>query len=84
MAEDERNFVSRWSRLKRTRDAESASEAAKPEAPLVETPDREGAQTEGPQTEAEVEALVQSLPDIETMTEGSDFTVFLQKGVLME
>lgn len=76
MAEDESSFVSRWSRRKRERDLTAE---AKPEAPLAER-----AEGEGPQTEAEVEELVKSLPDIETMTEESDFTVFLQKGIPQE
>ena len=73
MAEDDKGFVSRWSRLKRARRVELPPAAEPSPAP----PAGESA----PPGDAEVEALVDSLPDIDSLTGESDFTVFLQKGV---
>ncbi|MDJ0607931.1 MAG: DUF3306 domain-containing protein [Kiloniellales bacterium] len=79
MAEDDKGFVSRWSRLKRTRRVELPPEAETNAA--TPGPPGSSAGEPAPPGDAEVEALVESLPDIDSLTGESDFTVFLQKGV---
>ena len=79
MAEDDKGFVSRWSRLKRARHVELPPEAEP--SPATPGPSESPGGEPAPPGDAEVEALVESLPDIDSLTGESDFTVFLQKGV---
>ena len=74
MAETDDGFLSRWSRRKRE------------ERPREDADDDAGAQPEAAGEHAEFQAenereIVESLPDIETMDDSSDFSVFLQDGV---
>lgn len=66
-AAEEEGFLGRWSRRKR---AEPAAEPAAAPAPEDQAP------------EAEVEAVrPEDLPDIDSLDEHSDYTVFLKEGV---
>lgn len=76
MADSDDSFVSRWSQRKRARQS-GALERDKVQV-VPEAPD--GGEAAPRETEASDE-LVASLPDIDTLTEESDFTVFLQEGV---
>ena len=71
MAEQDETFLSRWARRK-----------AEPETPEPELqPPPAEAEEKGELTEAEQQALIESLPDIESLDEKSDFSAFMQKGV---
>lgn len=78
MADSDDSFVGRWARRKQ-------SARARPAAPRPDRAQDLAAATEGaePATAdaAESNDLVAALPDIDTLTEESDFTVFLQEGV---
>lgn len=64
------NFLDRWSRLKR----ETAQEAKpQPQEPDVAQPSA--------LTAEKIEELVKSLPDVTTLTQDSDFSVFMQSWV---
>lgn len=76
MAEPDDSFVSRWSRRKQARQTETLEQGKAQVAP--EAP--EGGEP-APRETAASDELVASLPDIETLTEESDFTAFLQEGV---
>ncbi|MFD1914221.1 DUF3306 domain-containing protein [Halodurantibacterium flavum] len=70
------NFLDRWSRRKR------AASQPGPEEPPATAPEVPGeVPAAEPLTEAEQEALVASLPDIETLGVESDIRMFLQRGV---
>ena len=80
MAEEDKSFVSRWSRMKRARETEVLPDPAMAAgAPVAQ-------ETGEPESvdELDTQKIVEALPDIESMTEKSDFTVFLQKGVPQE
>lgn len=77
MTEEDGDFLSRWSRRKRKVDSEDASRTE---------PDPEPAQDDKvpePATEEEEAALLErlGLPVPETLTEGDDFSGFMQAGV---
>jgi len=76
MADSDDSFVSRWSRRKQAGRPETAEQDKLPVVP--EVPD--GGEAVPRETTASDE-LVAALPDIETLTEESDFTAFLQEGV---
>ncbi len=77
MAEDDKSFVSRWSRLKRARHDDPPPETAvRPETPAAPASGDPAAPSD-----ADVEAIVEALPDIDSLTEESDFTAFLRAGV---
>ncbi len=72
MAEQDEGFLTRWARRKAEPEAPAApEEPAPPEAP----------ESRGALTEAERQALIESLPDVESLDEGSDFSAFMQEGV---
>ena len=72
MAEQDEGFLTRWARRKAEPD-----EPASPEGPApLEEPE-----SRGELTEAERQALIESLPDVESLDESSDFTAFMQEGV---
>ncbi len=76
MAESKDSFASRWSRRKQarrreTREPDKAQVA--PKAPDDAAP--------APCESTASDELVAALPDVETLTEESDFTVFFQQGV---
>ncbi len=77
MADTRDRFLDRWSRRKSSQQEADHSEqeqtlqpAASPETSEPELPD-----------ETETAAIVESLPDIETLDENTDFTAFLRDGV---
>jgi hypothetical protein len=78
MESDDRKegVVSRWSRLKR--EARSVEPAVEEEAPL----DGEGAEDAAEAAEPAVQP--EQLPDIDSLSYESDFTVFLREGVPQE
>jgi hypothetical protein len=77
MAETEDGFVGRWSRLKRRERRRGTIPAPdEAEAPPAPAP-KETAEAAEPATNE----IVEQLPDIETLDEESDFTVFLKEGV---
>ena len=74
MAETDDGFLSRWSRRKRE------------DQPRGDADDQAGERSEATGEHAASQAedereIVESLPDIETMDDSSDFSVFLQDGV---
>lgn len=70
---DDPGFLDRWSRRKRGTDAPPADDT-------VNLPPTETDATA--ETDAEARRrLVESLPDVDSLSEESDFTAFLQKGV---
>ena len=69
MTDPDQGFVARWSRRKRGE--ESPEDAPAP----VEAESRE------PAAEPSEDEIVAQLPDIDSMDESADFTVFLKKGV---
>ncbi|MGF1610507.1 MAG: DUF3306 domain-containing protein [Kiloniellales bacterium] len=80
MADQDDGFLTRWARRKeqaqRGEELPEAAPATTPAAPAgVET-------GKTPEEQAEEQAkLIESLPDIDSMTRESDFSVFMQKGV---
>ncbi len=77
MAESDDGFVGRWSRLKRgerTRDEATGPDDAKPVPAAPPTGEAEPA-------EPEQSEIVEQLPDIDSLDESADFTVFLKDGV---
>jgi len=75
MSDDGNGFVSRWSRRKRaTRDDGGPAATDEPQAATREV--TAAAEPETPSTET-----VADLPDVETLDENSDFSVFLREGV---
>jgi len=77
MAESDDNFVGRWSRLKRgerTRGEVPGPGESAP-APAV-PPTGEARPSESPD-----KTVVENLPDIDSLDESADFTVFLKEGV---
>ena len=88
-AERGEGVLARWSRLKRARpersEAASADDARPDEAPAI----AQGSAVPGPAapgppvepSEAAGAIRIEDLPDIESLTYESDFTVFLAKGV---
>lgn len=86
MAEDESNFLSRWSRRKRDpRPEPEGKDVASPIGSPVASPAARpapGAAAEGAADTEEIdEELVAKLPDIDSLEEASDFKPFLAKGV---
>jgi hypothetical protein len=73
MAEPDDPFLTRWSRRKRTAKDEAETPPAEDVAPEAAAPE-DAAHPD----EAEI---VAKLPDIDSLEESSDFTVFLQDGV---
>ncbi len=70
MADPEDSFISRWSRRKRG------------EGQLEESTKPSGADSGEPvASELSEDEIVAQLPDIDSLDEGADFTVFLKKGV---
>ena len=82
MAEPDDRFLSRWARLKEQEKAQSVEDAPK-HAPKDVQPvaATEITGTAPEDDEAGREKLIAALPDIDTLEESSDFTVFLQSGV---
>jgi len=79
MTEDRDGALSRWSRLKQREKQERDTAEGGATGGTAEPP-REGGEVvpgEGP----DQSAIVEQLPDIETLEEASDFTVFLKEGV---
>jgi hypothetical protein len=83
MADPDDPFLTRWSRRKRTAtdDANTPDEPASKDAPPAE--DSHLAEDGTPETAMSPEEaeIVAQLPDIDSLEDGSDFTVFLQDGV---
>ena len=73
MADQNDDFLARWARRK--------AAAGEPEPAPAETAPPEEAETAGALDEAQQKALIESLPDIETLDEKSDFSAFMQEGV---
>ena len=73
MADRQEDFLARWSRRKAAV-AEEEPKTAEQAAPAE-------AESAGALDEAQQKALVESLPDIDSMDEKSDFSVFMQEGV---
>ncbi|HMA14091.1 MAG TPA: DUF3306 domain-containing protein [Kiloniellaceae bacterium] len=74
--DESKNFLSRWSERKR-----QAAEATREEHPEAEAGEARAAKS-GEEAEREVEAVdPATLPDIDSLTAGSDFTVFMRAGV---
>jgi hypothetical protein len=77
MADSDDGFVGRWSRLKRReRSRETVPAPGDAEAPPAPVAEETAAPAERATTE-----IVEPLPDIDSLDEGSDFTVFLREGV---
>lgn len=82
MADSGDDFLKRWSRRKRGLEPERAAEVAEAgPADLPPPADAGGDVALTEEEEARRKALVEQLPDIETLDESSDFTAFLQEGV---
>jgi hypothetical protein len=83
MADPDDPFLTRWSRRKRTAtdDAKTPDEPASKDSPPEE--DSHLAEDGTPETAMSPEEaeIVAQLPDIDSLEDGSDFTVFLQDGV---
>lgn len=77
MSDADDNFVSRWSRLKRTQDSPEETADLVPAEPNDLAPQDSDAEA----TPSDPDEIVKNLPDISTMTEEMDFTVFLKDGV---
>lgn len=74
--DESKNFLSRWSERKR-----QAGEAAREESREAEAGEERAAKS-GEEAELEVEAVdPATLPDIDSLAAGSDFTVFMRAGV---
>ncbi len=78
-------FLSRWSRRK----VETREEIVTPVQPVVvevaeEAPVAVPAEIPPEVTQEEQDTIVADLPDVESLTEESDFTAFLQEGVPRE
>lgn len=86
MADSDDDFLKRWSRRKRGQTLEQDPVPAAP-APAAEAAgDAMAAEAGGDLVPSEEEAarrqaLIEQLPDIETLDDSSDFTAFLQDGV---
>jgi hypothetical protein len=84
MTDHDESALARWSRRKR--EASAAAKAgmdrqdAKPDVAKEAPPNTESS-SESRAEEAEPQVSVEDLPDVETLTYESDFTVFLQRGV---
>ena len=76
MAENDDGFLTRWARRKE--EARRGAELPEPAPPASDGGDADKAPAEPAVDEAE---LIESLPDIDSMTRESDFSVFMQKGV---
>lgn len=74
MADEQDSFVSRWSRRKRERHRGDVPEGDNP-------PETSESREPAPGEAVDPDRIVESLPDIETLDEDSDFTVFLKDGV---
>ena len=77
MAESDDSFVGRWSRLKQGERIRDKTAGPGDSAPVPAAPPAGEAEPAEP---AESE-IVEQLPDIESLDEQSDFTVFLKEGV---
>ena len=77
MAESGDRFLGRWSRRKHEQAA--ADQAERQDPPQLVA--RSGSGAPELPDEAETAAIVESLPDIESLDENADFTAFLQEGV---
>lgn len=82
MADHEEGPLSRWSRLKRESEAASTIDEVK-QGDLIATeqPGEPGETGVSPETGGQQQIPIEDLPDIETLTYQSDFTVFLRDGV---
>lgn len=83
MGEEGESFFSRWSRRKRAEEAQEGQRTSSPPAEAADdarAPDR-APDAGGDIDEAERQRILDSLPDIDTLSEESDFTAFMQKGV---
>lgn len=78
MTKRDEGFAARWSRLKRDSGDEPATPEVDPAAAAKVPSPGDGAAGDDSTLPAEV---VEELPDIETLEETSDFTVFLKDGV---
>ena len=77
MADHDGGFVARWSRRKRGEEPREDAETSEEAAPAPRgTESGEAAAAEPVETD-----IVAQLPDIESLDESADFTVFLEKGV---
>jgi hypothetical protein len=81
MAEED-GFVRRWARRKR--EARARARAADPVSTTTETPPPSPTVTEAPGLDAADTIDIAALPDIESLTYESDFTLFLRSGVPAE
>jgi Protein of unknown function (DUF3306) len=90
MDDPNENLLLRWSRRKhQARQAEAPAapkpiETAEPEQAATAAPAVEPAETEKPpvpQSDSDAPVDIEDLPDIESLTYDSDFTVFLRDGV---
>lgn len=83
MADHEEGPLSRWSRLKR--EAEAAAKVDKVDveggAAVVEQHGEPRQLESGAESAGQQPIPIEDLPDIDTLTYNSDFTVFLQEGV---
>jgi hypothetical protein len=77
MADPDDSFVGRWSRLKRRERVRDETAGPGDGEPVPAVPPTGDAQPAEP-TQSEI---VEQLPDIESLDEQSDFTVFLKEGV---
>jgi hypothetical protein len=83
MADPDDPFLTRWSRRKRT----ASDDANTPDEPASKDPPPAGGSRPGEDTTPETAMspeqaeIVAQLPDIDSLEDGSDFTVFLQDGV---
>jgi hypothetical protein len=77
MAEPEDSFIARWSRRKRG--LSPSEDTAAVDAPSFLP--AEGVTDERETADAAETEIIAQLPDIESLDESADFTVFLQKGV---
>jgi hypothetical protein len=79
MAKHDEGVLARWSRLKRAQAGRSEPPAPE-EAPAGE-PEAAVPDADGGSPEAAAAVRIEDLPDIESLTYESDFTVFMAKGV---
>lgn len=77
MSDADDNFVSRWSRLKRTQKTPEETPDLAPADPNDLAPQ----EADDEATASDPDEIVKNLPDIATMTEDMDYTVFLKEGV---
>lgn len=78
MTEDGNGVLSRWSRLKH-QEKHRRDDGQKTASEVAQKPGEEADVLSS--RDPDQSAIVEQLPDIETLEEGSDFTVFLKEGV---